>query len=127
MELFWFLVHIQKSENDVLSLAVTIAWALWTRRNEKRHGRKFMTGLELVNWCGRYIDSFKAANSTDAASSPSVAPNSTDSASSPSAASSALVSATHCRQVWSPLTGSVFKVNVMGLSLRNKESQGLEL
>nr|POF07914.1 hypothetical protein CFP56_27493 [Quercus suber] len=80
MELFWFLVHVQKSDNDVLSLAVTIAWALWTRRNEKRHGGKFMTGLELVNWCGRYIDSFKAVNSIDAASSPSAAPNSADSA-----------------------------------------------
>ena len=101
MELFWFLVDIQKSENDVLSLAVTIAWALWARRNEKRHGGKFMTGLDLVNWCGRYIDSFKAANSADAISSPSAAP-------------SALVPATHCRQVWSPPTGSFFKVNVDG-------------
>nr|POE98660.1 hypothetical protein CFP56_67999 [Quercus suber] len=85
----------EKSDNDVLSLAVTIAWALWTRRNEKRHGRKFMTGLELVNWCGRYIDSFKAANSV--ASSPSAAPSSADSASFTSATLSTLVSATHCR------------------------------
>ena len=128
MELFWFLVHIQKSENDVLSLAVTVAWALWTRRNEKRHGGKFMTGLELVNWCGGYIDSFKAANSADAASSPSAAPNSADSVSSPTAATSAtsaLVSATHCKQVWSPPAGSVFEVNVDGAVFAQQRKSGV--
>ena len=126
MELFWFLVHVQRSDNDVLSLAVTIAWALWTRQNEKRHGGKFMTGLELVNWCGRYIDSYKAANSADAASSPSAAPNSADSASSAIAAPSALVSATHCRQVWSPPAGSVFKVNGDGAVFAQQRKSGLE-
>ena len=122
MELFWFLVHVQRSDNDVLSLAVTIAWALWTRRNEKRHGRKFMTGLELINWWGRYIDSFKAANS---ASSSSAAPNSADSASSPSAAPSALGSAPHCRQVWSPPAGSVFKVNGDGAVFAQQRKSGV--
>nr|POF20842.1 hypothetical protein CFP56_14356 [Quercus suber] len=68
MELFWFLVHVQKSGEDVLSLAVTIAWALWTRRNEKRNGKQFMTGFELVKWCGKYIESFRAANSSNSPS-----------------------------------------------------------
>ena len=69
MELFWFLVHVQKSSEEVLSLAVTIAWALWTRRNEKRNGNQFMTSFELVKWCGNYIESFKAANSSTSLSS----------------------------------------------------------
>ena len=125
MELFWFLVHVQRSDNYVLSLAVTIAWAMWTRRNEKRHGRKFMTGLELVNWWVRYIDSFKAANSADSASSSSAAPNSADSASSPSAAPSALGSAPHCRQVWSPPAGSVFKVNGDGAVFAQQRKSGV--
>ena len=86
-----------------------------------------MTGLELVNWCGGYIDSFKAANSADAASSPSAAPNSADSVSSPTAATSAtsaLVSATHCKQVWSPPAGSVFKVNGDGAVFAQQRKTG---
>ena len=83
-----------------------------------------MTGLELVNWWGRYIDSFKAANSADSASSSSAAPNSADSASSPSAAPSALGSASHCRQVWSPPAGSVFKVNGDGAVFAQQRKTG---
>ena len=83
----------------MLSLAVTIAWDLWTRQNEKRNGKNFTTGFELVKWCGNYIESFKAATSANSATS----------------TTSALVSARpHCRQVWSPPGAFVFKVNVDG-------------
>ena len=35
MELFWFLVHVQRSDNDVLSLAVTIALGFCTKNSLK--------------------------------------------------------------------------------------------
>nr|POE81304.1 hypothetical protein CFP56_66645 [Quercus suber] len=98
---------LQKSSEEVLSLAVTIARALWTRRNEKRNGKQFMTGFELVKWCGNYIESFKAANSSNSPSSTdssNAVPVSANAAASVHAAtsaisgSSALGLAKQCRQ-----------------------------
>ena len=119
MELFWFRVHVQKSGEEVLSLAVTTAWSLWSRRNEKRNGKQFMTGFELVKWCGKYIESFKAANSSNlpsSANSANAATNATNAATSANAATFATSASgsakPQCRQVWSPPDTSVFKVNV---------------
>ena len=148
MELFWFLVHVQKSGEEVLSLAVTIAWALWTRRNEKRNGKQFIIGFELVKWCGTYIESFKAANSSTSPSSGhssnavsnsanvvsasavaanAVSTNSTSlyAATSAISGSTALGSAKQCRQVWSPPDASVFKVNVDGAVFAEQQKSGV--
>ena len=138
MELFWFLVHVQKSGEEVLSLAVTIAWALWTRQNEKRNGKQFMTGFELVKWCGTYIESFKVANSSTSPSSGhssnavsnsanAVSANATSlyAATSAISGSTALGSAKQCRQVWSPPDASIFKVNVVGVVFAEQRKSGV--
>ena len=49
MDLLWFLWDTQQCNDDALSLAISIAWAMWTRRNQKRNGKKFMTNSLLVN------------------------------------------------------------------------------
>ena len=46
-------------------------------------------------------------------------------ASSPTTATSALVSATHCKQVWSPPAGSVFKVSVDGAVFAQQRKSGV--
>ncbi|KAL0002363.1 hypothetical protein SO802_016144 [Lithocarpus litseifolius] len=116
----------KKSGEEVLSLVVTIAWALWTRRNEKGNGKQFMSGFELVKWCGKYIESFKATNSSNLPSSANsanastnfanaVSTNAATSANATTSATSALCLAKpQCRQVWSPSDALVFKVNVDG-------------
>ena len=49
IDLLWFLWDTQQCSDDALSLAISIAWAMWTRRNQKRNGKKFMTNSLLVN------------------------------------------------------------------------------
>ena len=81
----------------MLSLAVTIAWALWTRRHEKRNGRNFPIGLMLVQWSGNYIKSFKFAAS---------------------ATSALVLTRPQCSQACSPPVASMFKVNVDALTIK---------
>ena len=62
MDLLWFLWDTQQCNDDALSLAISIAWAMWTRRNWKRNGKKFMTNSLLVLWVGQFISDFKVVN-----------------------------------------------------------------
>ena len=62
MDLLWFLWDTQQCNDDVLSLAIFIAWSIWTRRNQKRNGKKFMTKSLLVLWVGQFINDFKFVN-----------------------------------------------------------------
>ena len=45
-------------------LAVTIAWALWTNRNDMIHGKLRKTSLLLVDWCRSYLGEYQPANNT---------------------------------------------------------------
>ena len=61
MDLLWFLWDSQQCNDDALSLAIVIAWAMWTRRNERRNGKKVLSGPMLIQWVGRYIAEFRSA------------------------------------------------------------------
>ena len=61
MDLLWFLWDSQQCNDDTLSLAIVIAWAMWTRRNERRNGKKVFSGPMLIQWVGRYIAEFRSA------------------------------------------------------------------
>ena len=41
-----------------VGLTVTIAWALWTNRNEVIHGKLRKTGLLLVDWHRSYLEEY---------------------------------------------------------------------
>ena len=48
MDLLWFLWDSKQCNDDTLSLAIVIAWAMWTRRNEKGNGKKVLSGPMLI-------------------------------------------------------------------------------
>ena len=43
---------------------VTIAWAMWTNRNEVRHGGTKKMGEALVKWSTQYLAEYNCANSS---------------------------------------------------------------
>ena len=45
------------SEED-LALVVAIVWAMWTNRNEVRHGGLRKSGDQLLFWCKQYLDDY---------------------------------------------------------------------
>ena len=45
-------------------LPITIAWALWTNRNEVIHGKLRRTSLLLVDWCRSYLEEYWATSNT---------------------------------------------------------------
>ena len=45
-------------------LTITIAWALWTNRNEVIRGKLRKTGLLLVDWCRSYLEEYWATSNT---------------------------------------------------------------
>ena len=88
MNLLWFLWDTQQCNDDALSLAISIAWAMWTRRNQKMNGKKFLTNSSLVLWVGQFNSDFRVVN-----------------------VKSPLESANYS-QAWKLPTDAVFKVNV---------------
>ncbi|KAL0010526.1 hypothetical protein SO802_005634 [Lithocarpus litseifolius] len=52
----------QQCNDDSVSLAISVAWAMWTRRNQKRNGKIFMTNSLLVLWVRQFISDFRAVN-----------------------------------------------------------------
>ncbi|XP_075650197.1 uncharacterized protein LOC142620773 [Castanea sativa] len=64
---FEFLWHILMDAQWVMEdagLTVTIAWALWTNRNEVIHGKLRKTGPLLVDWCRSYLEEYWATSNT---------------------------------------------------------------
>ncbi|KAF3955419.1 hypothetical protein CMV_019359 [Castanea mollissima] len=61
-DLLWFLWDTQQCNDDALSLATSIAWAMWIRRNQKRNGKKFVTNPLLVQWVGQFSSDFRVVN-----------------------------------------------------------------
>ena len=58
---FEFLWHVLMDAQWVVEdvgLTVTIAWALWTNRNEVIHGKLRKTGLLLVDWRRSYLEEY---------------------------------------------------------------------
>ena len=81
---------------EVIGLAITIAWALWSNRNEVIHGKPRKAGLKLVDWCKNYLDEYWSANRT------SVNPPA------------------HLEVAWSPSNFPSYKVNVDAARLAQK-------
>ena len=55
---------IEECEEDKLATVVTIAWAIWTNRNEVRHGWTKKPGEALVKWSTQYLAEYNCANSS---------------------------------------------------------------
>ena len=55
---------LEKYEEDKLATVVTIAWVIWTNRNEVRHGGTKKTGEALVKWSTQYLAEYRSANSS---------------------------------------------------------------
>ena len=64
---FEFLWHVLMNAQRVMEdagLTLTIAWALWTNKNEVIHSKLRKTGLLLVDWCRSYLEEYWATSNT---------------------------------------------------------------
>ena len=84
----WYIILEADWSMEDIGLAIIIAWALWSNRNEVIHGKPRKAGLKLVDWCKNYLDEYWSANRT-------------------------LVNPpTHLEVAWSPSIFPSYKVNV---------------
>lgn len=56
MDFLWYIVMVVKWSNEDVALAIAIVWALWTDRNEIRHGGLKKNGKQIFHWCTQYLD-----------------------------------------------------------------------
>ena len=82
---------VEHFEEDSVAFIVMAAWAIRTNRNEIRHGGKKKSRLELIHWCGHYLDEYHAAQVVPTKPSRKVEVN------------------------WSPPSAPFYKINVDGL------------
>ena len=87
-DFLWNIILEADWSMEDIGLAITIAWALWSNRNEVIHGKPRKAGLKLVDWCKNYLDEYWSANRT------SVNPPA------------------HLEVAWSPSNFPSYKVNV---------------
>ena len=57
----WYMVMVEYFEEDSVAFIVMAVWAIRTNRNEIRHGGKKKSRLELIHWCGHYLDEYHTA------------------------------------------------------------------
>lgn len=55
------MVMVEYFEEDSVAFIVMAVWAIRTNRNEIRHGGKKKSRLELIHWCGHYLDEYHTA------------------------------------------------------------------
>ena len=55
---------LKEYDEDKQATVVTIAWPMWTNRNEVRHGGTKKMGEALVKWSAQYLAEYRSANST---------------------------------------------------------------
>ena len=54
-DLLWFLLMIESFDEEKVALVVTIAWSMWSNRNEVRHGGTRKMPEALVQWVMHYL------------------------------------------------------------------------
>ena len=62
MDLLWFLIFSRERDDGALTLVVTIAWVMWSNRNNKRHGGKVKTNQVVIQRSVNYIREYHTAN-----------------------------------------------------------------
>ena len=62
MNLLWFLIFSRKINDEALTLVVTVAWVMWSNRNNKRHGGKVKTNQIVIQWSVDYIREYQTDN-----------------------------------------------------------------
>ena len=62
MNFLWFLIFSRKIDDEALTLLVTIAWVMWSNRNNKRHGGKVKTNQIVIQWSVVYIREYQTDN-----------------------------------------------------------------
>nr|POE55023.1 hypothetical protein CFP56_76326 [Quercus suber] len=89
--------------NEDVALAVIIAWALWTNRNETQHGGMRKSTNLIFQWCIQYLDEYWSACSL-----PVKKPGAS-------------------KKNWVPPTGLNYKVNVDGAVFSAQKAAGEQL
>ena len=87
-------------------LAVTIVWALWTNRNEVRHGKQRKAGMSLRSWCKNYLDEYRNVSYF----SPKV---------------SAQQASHYLEAKWSPPNYPLYKININGAVISSQKVAGI--
>ena len=60
-DLLWFLLMIESFDEDKVALVVTVAWVLWSNRNEIRHGAERKSSEAIVHWVNQYLLEYSMA------------------------------------------------------------------
>ena len=50
LDLLWKMMMVDDCEGNIIALVVTIAWSIWTNRNEVHNGGTKKGELELLQW-----------------------------------------------------------------------------
>ena len=100
-DLVWHLMMLEEYDEDKIAVVVTIAWSMWTNRNEVRYGGTKMTGEALVKWSAQYLEEYRCANSL-----PELVPRSQE-------------------VRWSPPPTARYKLNVDGAVFKTQKTAGV--
>nr|POF08383.1 hypothetical protein CFP56_74328 [Quercus suber] len=60
--LLWQVLMIDSSMEEDGELVVIVAWALWSNRNEVRHGGRKKSAVALFQWSRQYLQEFQEAS-----------------------------------------------------------------
>ena len=52
---------IESFDEDKVALVVTVAWVLWSNRNEIRHGAERKSSEAIVHWVNQYLLEYSMA------------------------------------------------------------------
>ena len=60
-KMLWCLMMDKKSSLENIELLLTCVWAMWSNRNEVRHGGTRKDGRTLFQWAMQYLDEYRVA------------------------------------------------------------------
>nr|POE55109.1 hypothetical protein CFP56_35109 [Quercus suber] len=61
-DLLWQVLMTDSSVEEDAELVVIVAWALWSNRNEVRHGGRKKSAVALFQWSRQYLQEFQEAS-----------------------------------------------------------------
>ena len=105
-DFLWHILMDAQWGTEKSGLAVTIVWALWTNRNEVRHGKQRKAGMSLLSWCKNYLDEYWNVSCL----SPKVF---------------AQQASHHLEANWSPPNYPLYKINVDGAVFSSQKAAGI--